>query len=211
MPPAAVQSGSPTRLQTSRAAADLGDPDGSTCHGNIHPPDKQPLGYRLHLLARKLVLNETGGLFAAPLPVSCACSAGADVGCTIEFSGPVAVSAPSACPPPDECCTGGGGACIASGFEVRRAGDSWQPLPTGCVANTVGQHIAVSLRSLRSSGGGGAAAADHSGALRVRYAHSDFPAISLHAATAAPPDPSRALSADRTRLPVLPFDIPCSS
>lgn len=159
---------------------DLGDWDSPCGGGNIHPRNKERIGARLFAYARRMLYS--GGnwtVLQSPRPTLCTIFSNS---IEIVFDKNLSVDSPRL---PTQCHapTGRlGGRCVPSGYEVEATrGGKWHPISTTAAPmdNSSSKIEANGVRVYFPTAGLGNEA-------NLRYAYSDFPALSLFGASGVP-------------------------
>eukprot|EP00943_MAST-04B_sp_MAST-4B-sp1_P005347 g5347.t1 len=161
----------PTGLVTT---LDLGDSDSDCASGDIHPRSKEEVGDRLFrfLMYYVFKLASVVALPIAPVPYSCMLD-GDNI--TILFDKDLSLDSPTIptlCHPASMKPTRSGGRCVPSGYEVYYK-NSWE-----IVSKNSTSMIQIDTRTIQLSVPGSSVWPQGT---TLRYAWSDFPALSLYA------------------------------
>ena len=169
---------------------DLGDPDSNCASGDIHPRHKEEIGERITSFFLYFIFKLTWTtLPIAPVPVSCSLN-GESI--TIVFDSELSPDSPSS-PTPCHDATmkpmREGGRCVPSGYEVFLDG-KWEMISNQLTSTKRSDALAIQLNvpgsDIWPSG------------TKIRYAWSDYPALSLFA------------SFGRRKVPVSQFRVSCT-
>ena len=169
---------------------DLGDPDSNCASGDIHPRHKEEIGERITSFFLYFIFKLTSTtLPVAPVPVSCSLN-GESI--TIVFDSELSPDSPSG-PTPCHDATmkpmREGGRCVPSGYEVFLDG-KWEMISNKLTSTSRTNALAIQINvpgsDIWSSG------------TKIRYAWSDYPALSLFA------------SFGRRKVPVSQFLVSCT-